>query len=96
LERTPRFTFSRVSELADQVGVSADTVRYYEKNALLPEPARSAAGYRQFEEHLADRLRFIKAAQSFGLKLAEIRELLEIHDRVPARAAIPRFSLNDA
>jgi DNA-binding transcriptional MerR regulator len=71
----------RVSELAGLAGVSADTIRYYEKEGLLPKPSRSPSGYRQFEGELAERLRFIKGAQSFGLKLAEIKELLEIHDK---------------
>lgn len=71
----------RVSELADLAGVSSDTIRYYEKEGLLPLPARSPSGYREFDAELAERLRFIKGAQSFGLKLAEIRELLDIHDK---------------
>lgn len=71
----------RVSELADLAGVSSDTIRYYEKEGLLPTPSRSPSGYREFDASLADRLRFIKGAQSFGLKLTEIRELLEIHDK---------------
>lgn len=70
-----------VSQLADLAGVSPDTIRYYEKERLLPAPSRSASGYREFDEDLAERLHFIKGAQSFGLKLAEIRELLEIHDK---------------
>lgn len=70
-----------VSQLADQVGTSADTVRYYERIGLLPEPARSAGGYRLFTESDVDRLRFIKRAQRFGLKLEEIGELLEVRDR---------------
>jgi MerR family transcriptional regulator, mercuric resistance operon regulatory protein len=71
----------RVSELAGLAGVSPDTIRYYEKEGLLPKPTRSPSGYRQFEEDSADRVRFIKYAQGLGLKLAEIRELLEIHDK---------------
>lgn len=71
----------RVSELADLAGVSSDTIRYYEKEGLLPLPARSPSGYREFDADLAERLRFIKGAQSFGLKLTEIREVLEIHDK---------------
>ena len=67
--------------MADLAGVSSDTIRYYEKISLLPRPSRSAAGYREFDAALAERLRFIKGAQSFGLKLSEIRELLEIHDK---------------
>ena len=39
-----------VSALADQAGLSADTVRYYERVGLLPEPARSAAGYRLYDQ----------------------------------------------
>jgi DNA-binding transcriptional MerR regulator len=71
----------RVSELADLAGVSSDTIRYYEKEGLLPLPSGSSSGYREFDAELAERLRFIKGAQSFGMKLAEIRDLLEIHDK---------------
>jgi Major Facilitator Superfamily/MerR family regulatory protein len=46
--------------LADQVGLSADTVRYYERVGLLPEPARSAAGYRLYDQAAVGRLRLIK------------------------------------
>jgi DNA-binding transcriptional MerR regulator len=71
----------RVSELADKVGVSADTVRYYERIGLVSQPARSPSGYRQYDDDVAWRLKFIKGAQSLGLKLSEIRELLEIQDK---------------
>jgi DNA-binding transcriptional MerR regulator len=70
----------KVSELAGRVGLTADTVRYYERLGLLPEPSRSASGYRQYDEELADRLRFIRGAQRFGLRLGEIKELLDIQD----------------
>ena len=52
-----------VSKLADQVGVSPDTVRHYERLGLIPAPRRSASGYRLYEDHLVERLRFIKNAQ---------------------------------
>ena len=71
----------RISEIAQRAGVSADTVRYYEREGLLPPPSRSASGYREYDERVADRLRFIKGALAFGLRLSEIRELLEIQDR---------------
>jgi DNA-binding transcriptional MerR regulator len=71
----------RVSELAGRVGLTADTVRYYERLGLLPEPSRSASGYRQYDEELTDRLRFIRGAQRFGLRLGEIKELLDIQDK---------------
>jgi DNA-binding transcriptional MerR regulator len=70
-----------VSALADQAGLSADTVRYYERVGLLPEPARSAAGYRLYDQATVGRLRLIKGAQRAGLRLREIGELLQVADR---------------
>jgi DNA-binding transcriptional MerR regulator len=70
-----------VSALAGQAGLSADTVRYYERVGLLPEPARSAAGYRLYDHSAVDRLRLIKGAQRAGLRLREIGELLQVADR---------------
>ncbi|MBA2274073.1 MAG: heavy metal-responsive transcriptional regulator [Actinobacteria bacterium] len=70
-----------ISEIAHRANVSSDTIRYYEREGLIPAPARSTSGYREYEEGVAGRLRFIKGAQSFGLRLSEIRELLEIQDR---------------
>jgi DNA-binding transcriptional MerR regulator len=70
-----------VSRLADQVGVSPDTVRYYERIGLLPEPDRSASGYRLYGDDAVQRLRLIKHAQRFGLRLEEVGELLQIRER---------------
>ena len=70
-----------VSTLADQAGLSPDTVRYYERLGLLPRPARSAAGYRLFDQAAVGRLRLIKGAQRAGLRLREIGELLQVADR---------------
>jgi NADPH-dependent 2,4-dienoyl-CoA reductase/sulfur reductase-like enzyme/DNA-binding transcriptional MerR regulator len=85
LEWTPRFILRRmaltVSALADQAGLSPDTVRYYERVGLLPEPARSAAGYRLYDQAAVGRLRLIKGAQRAGLRLREIGELLQVADR---------------
>jgi DNA-binding transcriptional MerR regulator len=70
----------RVAELAAAVGVSADTVRYYERAGLLPEPARTASGYRSYDAGAVDRLRFIQGGQRLGLRLADIRDLLAVRD----------------
>jgi DNA-binding transcriptional MerR regulator len=70
-----------VSALAGQVGLSPDTVRYYERVGLLPEPARSAAGYRLYDQDAVGRLRLIKGAQRAGLRLREIGELLQVADQ---------------
>jgi DNA-binding transcriptional MerR regulator len=71
----------KVSELAEKTGVSADTVRYYEKEGLLPKPARTDSGYRKYDNVAIERLHFIRGAQSLGLRLADIKELLAIRDR---------------
>ncbi|MDP8970410.1 MAG: heavy metal-responsive transcriptional regulator [Actinomycetota bacterium] len=70
-----------VSRLAERVGTSADTLRYYERIGLLPEPQRSPAGYRLYDDDAVERVRFIKQAQRFGLRLADIGELLTIRER---------------
>lgn len=70
----------RVSELADAVGVSPDTIRYYERAGLLPPPARTPSGYRAYDAHAVDRLKFIQGAQRLGLRLRDIMHLLTIRD----------------
>jgi DNA-binding transcriptional MerR regulator len=70
----------RVAELAEAVGLSPDTIRYYERAGLLPPPARTPAGYRAYEESAIDRLRFIQGAQRLGLKLRDISDLLAVRD----------------
>jgi DNA-binding transcriptional MerR regulator len=70
-----------VSKLADEARISADAVRYYERIGLLPEPDRSPSGYRLYEDDAVERVRFIKRAQRFGLRLEEIGELLEIQEQ---------------
>lgn len=70
-----------VSRVAEQGGVSPDTVRYYEKIGLMPETERSASGYRLYGDGAVERLRFIKRAQRFGLRLEAIGELLDVRQR---------------
>jgi DNA-binding transcriptional MerR regulator len=70
----------RVAELAEAVGLSRDTIRYYERAGLLPPPARTPAGYRTYDAGAVDRLRFIQGAQRLGLKLRDIRDLLAVRD----------------
>ncbi len=70
-----------VSKLARRAGTSADTLRYYERIGLLPEPERSPSGYRLYGDAAAERVQFIKRAQRFGLRLEEIAELLQVRER---------------
>lgn len=69
-----------IGELAARAGVTAKTVRFYERRGLLPEPERTAGGYRDYEAGAADRLTFIRDAQAAGLTLAQIGEILLIRD----------------
>ena len=70
----------RVGELAETVGLSPDTIRYYERAGLLPPPDRTPAGYRAYGAEAVDRLKFIQGAQRLGLRLRDIADLLAIRD----------------
>ena len=67
-----------IGRLAKQSGVNIDTIRYYERNRLLPEPARRLSGYREYGPPDIARLRFIMRAKDLGFTLAEIAELLSL------------------
>lgn len=68
----------KIGELGERANVSAKTIRYYEDVGLLEEPARTASGYRDYDEPAVERLRFIRDAQASGLSLAEIASVLEL------------------
>lgn len=68
----------KIGDVAQRGGVNLQTIRYYEREKLLPEPPRLASGYRVYPEQTVRRVRFIKRAQEIGFALAEIRELLAI------------------
>jgi len=74
---TNEATFS-TGQLADAADVGVQTVRYYERIGILPEPERSSGGYRQYRNTDLLRLRFIRSAQELGFTLDEIRELLAL------------------
>lgn len=68
----------KVGEIAKKVGVNVETLRYYEKIALMPEPKRKESRYRIYDENDLKRLLFIKKAKELGFTLKEIKELLEL------------------
>ncbi|HUQ91893.1 MAG TPA: MerR family DNA-binding protein [Bryobacteraceae bacterium] len=81
----------KIGEVAQRGGVNLQTIRYYERKHLLPEPPRLASGYRVYPDQTVRRIRFIKRAQEIGFTLVEIRELLAIRidadrDRSDVRA----------
>ena len=71
----------RIGELARTLGINASAVRFYESVGVLPEPARTPSGYRDYQEEDVGRIRFVKTAQSLGLALDDIREILAFRDR---------------
>lgn len=73
-------TSLRRGELAARTGCNLETVRYYEKIALLPEPPRHANGYRAYDETHVRRLRFVLRARELGFGIEEIRGLLALVD----------------
>lgn len=70
----------KIGEVARRVGIPIDTVRYYERNGLLPPPARRASGYRDYHDSDIARLNFVLRAKALGFTLIEVRELLELSD----------------
>lgn len=70
----------RIGELARRTGCGADTIRYYEREGLLPRPGRSGANYRLYEASHLTRLTFIRNCRALEMSLEEIRALLAIMD----------------
>ncbi len=66
----------RIGELAERTGLSTKALRYYESIGVLPEPARTRSGYREYSTEVEDVVRFVRSAQAVGLTLGEIREIV--------------------
>lgn len=75
-----------ISEVAEQLAIPVDTLRYYEKIKLIPRPSRDGGGRRQYNDKDCSRLRFVRRAQAMGFSLAEIRDLLRLREN-PAKAS---------
>jgi DNA-binding transcriptional MerR regulator len=71
----------RIGELAEQAGLSTKAIRYYEQVGVLAPPARTPSGYRDYDPAAIGRLAFVRAAQSLGLTLGEIRQVIAFRDR---------------
>ena len=68
----------KIGDVTREFGVTADTLRYYEKIGLFPNVSRTASGIRQYDDADLSRLRFIKRAQYMNFSLDEIKDLLEM------------------
>ncbi len=87
---TPSMTIGKLAKAAD---VAIDTVRYYEREGLLPKPHRTASGYRVYAEDSVRRLRFIRRAKALGFQLSDIASLLRLTDNDGASASVRALTL---
>lgn len=79
---SPQEKFLKIGEVASNSGLPVKTIRYYEEIGLLtPTVDRSETGYRLFNPQVLNRLAFIRRAQSLGLSLSEIHQILNVHDK---------------
>lgn len=68
-------------QVAKDLGIGVQTLHYYEREGLIPSPKRAQNGYRVYDAALVDRVRFIRKAQSLGLTLEDVKEIVELADR---------------
>lgn len=71
----------KIGELATRTGATVETIRYYEKEKLLPEPARSQGNYRLYNEAHFERLQFVLHCRTLDMTLDEVRTLLQYRDK---------------
>ena len=69
-----------IGQLARRTGTKVETIRFYEKNGLLPAPSRTDGNYRAYEPGHLSRLSFIRRARELGFSLDQIREFLKLAD----------------
>lgn len=73
-------TALRIGELSAKTNCTAETIRYYEKEGLLPEPVRSEGNYRLYNDEHVERLQFIRHCRSLDMTLDEVKDLLVFRD----------------
>jgi DNA-binding transcriptional MerR regulator len=84
-----------IGELARSAQVNIQTIRFYEREGLLPRPLRTAAGYRSYEASDLERVIFIKRNQELGFTLAEIQQLFRLHEAMLRLSRPPRHSSHE-
>ena len=81
-----------IGRLADRAEVGIDTIRFYERRGLLPEPERTPSGYRVYSESTIARLLFIRRAKSLGFSLDEVSTLLRFQDAGGPKAEVKELT----
>lgn len=70
----------RIGDVTKKIGLTADTLRYYEKIKLLPKVSRNTSGIREYDNKDISRLKFIQRAQKMNFSLSEISDLLKMRE----------------
>lgn len=83
----------KIGQLAEQAGVSVDTVRFYERRGVLPTPERVASGYRTYTTATAERIRLARRLQQLGFRLDDVIDALHANDRGGASCESERWRL---
>lgn len=83
-------TLFSIGTLSNATGCKVETIRYYEKIGLMPEPARSEGGQRRYHRSHQERLQFIRHGRKLGFTLGDIRELLALSEQHQHADAIAR------
>lgn len=67
-----------IGQVASRSGVGVETVRFYEREGLIPKPPRPDSGFRRYPQDAVSRIRFIQRSKALGFSLREIKELLSL------------------
>ena len=70
----------KIGDLAQASATGVETIRYYERQGLLPAPQRRPSGYREYDEAAVRQVRFVRGAKELGFSLEEIAQLLRLQD----------------
>ena len=81
-----------IGRIAKQAGLGVDTIRFYEQRGLLPQPQRTAKGYRLYPPATVERLNFIRRAKRLGFSLEEITALLDLQDNGGTKSAVKKLT----
>ena len=84
----------KIGEIASEAGVTVDTVRFYERVGVLPAPARTESGYRDYEPDTVERIRLTRELQAIGFTLADAVDALAAHDAGGATCESERWRLD--
>ena len=86
----------RIGEIAKRAGVTVDTVRFYERVGVLPAPARTESGYRDYEPETVERIQLTRELQGIGFTLSDAVDALAAHDAGGATCESERWRLQAA